>query len=78
MLPSEVWASLPIERVGGASSSTIVPTPCGSAMVALAALLRLTVNVSVSSSTRSSTTGTLTVCVVSPGSKVSVVSGTAA
>src|SRR5215212_359944 len=70
LLPSFSDTSL-IDRLA-LSSSTIVPTPCGSAIVAFVGLERLTQNVSSSSSMASPQIMTLTVCVVEPGVKVSV------
>ena len=54
------------------SAFWIVPIASASAMSAPEALLRVSVSVSPPSSTVSSVTGTETVCVVSPGSNVSV------
>jgi hypothetical protein len=59
-----------IEIAGAGSSSTIVPTPCPSPIVALVGLLRSTENVSSSSSVSSPRTGTSTVFDVWPGLKV--------
>ena len=58
--------------VTGTSSLVMVPTPWLSAMVALTAPLRLTKKVSFASGTVSPITGTVIVCVVAPGVKVSV------
>ncbi len=52
---------------------TIVPTPWASAIVALpVALERFTLNVSFGSTVVSPLTCTVTVCVVTPGAKVTV------
>ncbi|MCY1524799.1 hypothetical protein D9M68_597500 [compost metagenome] len=64
--------SVPGLTTTGTSSLVIVPTPWLSAMVALTAPLRLTKKVSLASGTVSPTTGTVMVCVVVPGVKVSV------
>ena len=68
-LPSVLVTSLMLMR---GSSSTMVPTPWPSAMVALVGLLRLTKNVSFGSASRSPLTSTVMVLLVSPGAKVSV------
>ena len=70
-LPS-VTVTSSIDRVGGASSSVIVPAPWPSAIVALAGLDRSTENVSLASSSRSPLTATVNVCVVCPAANVSV------
>jgi hypothetical protein len=57
---------------GTSSSSTIVPMPCASAIVALEAFDRFTWKVSSPSTSVSPTTATGIVCVVTPGAKVSV------
>ena len=57
---------------GGPSSSWMVPTPWPSEMIALVALLRVTVKVSSGSSVVSSFTVTVMNFWVSPGLKVSV------
>ena len=62
---------------GGASSSMMVPVPVAVVIVALTGLERLTVKVSFNSLRVSPCTWTLTVLLVSPGLKVSVVVGTA-
>src|SRR5262249_20712812 len=62
---------------GGASSLTIVPTACPSAIVALTGPDRFTTNVSFASTTASPINWTITVLAVSPGANVSVVNGTA-
>ena len=69
--PSPVVTSL-IERDGRPSSSTIVPIPWPSGMVAFVGLERLRKYVSLLSSRRSPLTRTVTVFDVSPGAKVSV------
>ena len=53
-------------------SSRMVPMPRLSAIVALATLVRLTLKVSDPSNGVSLVIGTVTVCVVTPGAKVSV------
>ena len=63
--------------VGGRSSSIIVPVPVALVIVALTGLERLTVKVSLGSLRVSPLTWTVTVLLVSPGLKVSVVVGTA-
>ena len=71
-LPS-VTLALPIAIDGdGSLLSTIVPTPWAVAMVALTGLVRLTLNVSLFSSSRSPSTLTVMVRVVAPGAKLSV------
>jgi hypothetical protein len=69
-LPSVTVASS-IESDGAPSSSVIVPSPDPSPIVALTALVRLTLNVSSASSSVSPLTSTVTVFVVSPVRKVS-------
>jgi len=69
--PSLTVAS-PIDRAGGPSSSTMVPTPRASEIVALTGAERFTKNVSLFSSVASSSTATVTVALVWPGVKVSV------
>ena len=54
------------------SSSTIVPIPCAPAMLALTAPERFTVNVLLDVSTELPITGTVTICVTTPGAYVSV------
>ena len=63
-----------IDRVGAPSSSVIVPVPVPAELdtAALVGLLRATTTVSSGSSCASPVTDTSMVCVVSPGSKVSV------
>ena len=68
-MPSALVTSLMLMR---GSSSTMVPTPWPSAMVALVGLLRLTTKVSFGSARRSPLTSTVMVLLVSPGAKVSV------
>ena len=58
-------------EIEGPSSSTIVPMPWESAIVAFDAPLRFTVYVSSTSSTPSPLTVTVTVLVVWPGEKLS-------
>ena len=70
-LPSASDMSL-IVRDGGGSSSTIVPIPWLSAIVALVGTERFTKNASSISSSTSPTTGTDTVFVTCPGVNVSV------
>jgi hypothetical protein len=69
------WPSVTVtsstESDGKPSSSTIVPVPWPSAIVALTAVARLTTNASFASSVRSPLTVTLTVFVVSPAAKES-------
>jgi len=60
------------ETAGGGSLSTIVPTPCPSATVALVGDERLTKKFSVGSSARSPVTGTTTSWLGVLGGKVSV------
>ena len=68
-----VTATSSIETVGGSSSLLIVPTPWLSAIELFAELLvRLTLNVSSTSSLVSPLTLTVTVSEVSPGAKVTV------
>ena len=69
--PSVTLTSL-IVSAGSGSSSSIVPTPWLSAIVALIAFVRLSVNVSFASSSRSPCTRTVTCLVVWPGEKLSV------
>ena len=75
---SGAWPVLPSLRLtAGAiemrgSSSTMVPTPWPSAMVALVGLLRLTTKVSFGSGRRSPLTSTVIVPVVWPAGIVSV------
>ncbi len=61
-----------IERLGGGSSSSIVPVPCPTAIVAFVGLDSSTVNVSSNSSSTSPSTATAIVRLVAPGSNVSV------
>ena len=70
-LPSTT-VTLPIEIVGGVSSLVMVPRPWLSTIVALTAPERFTKNVSFASFSASPTTGTVMVCVVCPGAKVTV------
>ena len=63
---------LSIDTTTADSSSTIVPNPLPSAIVAFVAPLRPTVYVSFPSANASFTIPTLTVCVVTPGANVSV------
>ncbi len=70
-LPSVTVASV-IASVGVASSSVIVPTPWGSAIVAFDPFERLTAKVSFTSSSVSPLTSTVTCFVVSPAAKFSV------
>ena len=67
-----VTVTSPIDSAGAASSSVIVPTRRAVGDRGVAAPLRLTVNVSSGSSSASRLTGTVNVCDVSPGAKVSV------
>jgi hypothetical protein len=69
--PSTTLTSL-TERVGIASSSLIVPVPCASWIVTLTPFVRLNVNVSFASSSRSPMTGTETCCDVWPAVNVAV------
>ena len=69
VLPSVTVASPMLMR---GSSSTMVPTPWPSAMVAFVGVLRLTRKVSFGSPSRSPLTRTVMVLLVSPGAKVSV------
>jgi hypothetical protein len=71
VLPSTIATSL-IESEGGGSSSTIVPNPLASAIVALTGFERATVYVSSASSRTSPFTCTVSVCEVSPAGIVSV------
>jgi hypothetical protein len=75
---TSVTVTSAIERAGSASLSVIVPSPFASRRVAFEALERLTVKVSSISSSRSPATAIVTVFVVSPASKVSVVAASAA
>jgi hypothetical protein len=70
--PSVIATSL-TARVGAiaASSLVMVPTPCGSAIVALVGLLRLTKKPSVADA-RVAEIATVTRCVVEPGAKAAV------
>jgi hypothetical protein len=68
--PSATTAS-PTDRSGVGSSSTIVPCPCPSRIVAPVAAERLTKNVSSGSSSTSPTTATLSVREATPGGKLS-------
>src|SRR5688572_27370332 len=63
-------AARSFSATGGVSSSTIVPTPSPTSIVALTGLSRLTVNASSASSSRSPRTFTLTVAVSWPGENV--------
>ena len=73
MLSSSSLASASAtDSSAAASVFRIVPVASASAMSAPDALLRVSVNVSPPSSTVSSVINTETVCVVSPGSNVSV------
>jgi hypothetical protein len=71
LFPSRIATSL-IESDGGGSSSTIVPTPVPSAIVALTGFDRVTVYVSSNSSRTSPLTCTITVADVSPAGIVAV------
>jgi uncharacterized membrane protein len=70
-LPSANETSL-IEMVGAASLSVMVPVPVAVPRVALVGELKVTVKVSLASSTVSPTMGTTKVSEVSPGTKVMV------
>ncbi len=59
-------------EMSGMSSLRMVPTPCASAIVALAGLLRLMKNVSSSSMVSSPLTVTAIGWLTTPGAKVSV------
>ncbi len=67
----------PIDTVGAASLSVIVPTPTPSAINAFVGADRFSVNDSGASSVVSSITATDTVCEVTPGANVSTVPVTA-
>ena len=72
--PSATEASA-IERVGGASSFVIVPSPLSSASVAFVAPLRATVKVSSASYVRSPLTSTVIVFSVSRGRELERAAG---
>ena len=61
-----------MDKLGVASSSTMVKVPVASLMVALVGLDKVSVEVSFTSSKVSTNTGTLKVCVVFPARIVTV------
>ena len=69
--PSITVASL-TDSAGSASSSVIVPSACGSAIVAFVAFVRSRTYVSLASSSASPLTVTFTVRVVWPAAKLNV------
>jgi hypothetical protein len=70
--PSVALAAVTLLMVGAASLSMMVPMPVASEMAALLAPLNVTLKVSLPSNTVSLVIGTVMVCVVCPGVKVSV------
>ena len=72
VIEASPMASVGTTAGGAVSSSTMVPTPVPSAMVALCGLLSTTVNCSLPSTSVSGVMAMVMVLLVSPGAKVTV------